>query len=78
MRVSLLTLALGLVAGCGVARVISRTSTGGVLVLEGFRDRAQDDAHRQMTASCRGPYTIVRESDEVAGQVTVPGALRLR
>jgi hypothetical protein len=66
----LLILATTLVAGCGAARVISRTGTGGVLVLEGFRDRARDDAHRQMTVHCRGQYTIVREGDAVAGQAT--------
>ena len=65
-----LTLTVTLVAGCGAARAISRTATGGVLVLEGFRDRARDDAHRQMTAHCRGQYTIVREGDAVAGQAT--------
>ena len=65
-----LTLAVTLVLGCGAARVISRTGTGGVLVLEGFRDRARDDAHRQMTAHCRGRYTIVREGGELAGQAT--------
>lgn len=70
MRLPLLIPGLLLVAGCGAARVIGRTETGGVLVLDGFRDRARDDAHRQMTAYCRGPYTIVREGDEVAGQVT--------
>lgn len=65
-----LTLAVTLVAGCGAARLISRTGTGGLLVLEGFRDRARDDAHRQMTAHCRGQYTIVREGDVVGGQAT--------
>lgn len=73
MRLPLLTLALGLaalIAGCGAARVISCTGTGGVLVLEGFRDLAKQDAHRQMTAHCRGPYTIIRETDEVAGRGT--------
>jgi hypothetical protein len=63
-----LTLAVTLVGGCGAARMISRTGTGGVLVLEGFRDRARDDAHRQMTAHCRGQYTIVHEGSEVVGQ----------
>jgi len=66
----LLTLAITLVAGCGAARVISRTGTGGVLVLEGFRDRARDDAHRRMTAHCRGPYTIVSEGDAVVAPAT--------
>jgi len=65
-----ITLAVTLVAGCGAARVISRTGTGGVLVLEGFRDRARDDAQRRMTAHCRGQYTIVREGDAVVGQAT--------
>ena len=65
-----LTLAVAFVAACGAARVISRTGTGGVLVLEGSRDRARDDAHRQMTAHCRGQYTIVREADPVVGQAT--------
>lgn len=66
----LLSLVATLVAGCGAVRVISRTETGGVLVLEGSRDRAREDAHRQMTEHCRGEYTIVREGDAVAGQAT--------
>ena len=72
MRRSQLALALGLALGsaCGAARVVGRTPDGGVLVLEGIRDVAQDDAHRKMTASCHGPYTIMRDGDEVAGQAT--------
>ena len=66
----LLTLAFIVVAGCGAARVISRTGNGGVLVLEGFRDRARDDAHRRMMAHCRGQYTIIREGDAVTRQAS--------
>jgi hypothetical protein len=68
MRQLVLTLAATVVAGCGAARVISRTGTGGVLVLEGFRDRARDDAHGQMIAHCHGRYTILREGDAVTAR----------
>jgi hypothetical protein len=66
----LLILAFIVVAGCGAARVISSTGNGGVLVLEGFRDRARDDAHRRMMAQCRGQYTIIRQGDAVTGQAS--------
>jgi len=72
MRPKLLSLAaaLGIAGGCGGARVISRTPTGGVLVLEGSHSWARDIAHRRMVDHCRGPYTIVRDGDDAIGAVT--------
>jgi hypothetical protein len=57
-----------LAAGCGHARLVSRTQYGGVYALEGDRNKAMEDAHGQMSAHCRGPYTIVSEGENVIGQ----------
>src|SRR5215208_4873248 len=61
--VSLVSLAVG----CGYARLVYRTQTGGTLALEGERDKAMEDAAQQMSAHCRGPYTIVSEGENVVG-----------
>jgi hypothetical protein len=55
------------VAACGHARLVSRTQYGGVFALEGDRNKAMEDAHGQMSAHCRGPYTIVSEGENVIG-----------
>jgi hypothetical protein len=56
-----------LVAGCGHARLVNRSQTGGVFALEGDRNKAMEDAAQQMAAHCRGPYTIVAEGENVIG-----------
>lgn len=56
-----------LAAGCGHARLVSRTQYGGVYALEGDRNKAMEDASSQMSAHCRGPYTIVAEGENVVG-----------
>lgn len=55
---------------CGSARVVRRTTAGGELALEGERQKAMEDAHRQMQAHCQGPYTIVEEGESVVGTDT--------
>jgi hypothetical protein len=70
-RAPVLSLALLLVfslSGCGSALLVTRTETGGVLKLDGFRSAASKQADELMTARCDGPYTVVAEGDEfVAG-----------
>ena len=66
-RVSSLALLLVLAAGCGHARLVSRTQYGGVYALEGDRNKAMEDAHGQMSAHCRGPYSIVSEGENIIG-----------
>lgn len=69
-----MALVLGLFASaCGHARVVRRNQTGGVLALEGARNKATEDAHRIMSEHCRGPYTIVEEGEHVVGTDTAGG-----
>ncbi len=57
---------LALLAGCGNAVVIERTEVGGVIVLEGDRDRARPIALREAAAHCGdGKFVVVHEGDEV-------------
>jgi hypothetical protein len=70
------TLALGLVvalaAGCGSARVISRTQAGGVIELQGDRGKAMEQANSEMNAHCGpGNFTITQEGEEAIGTDTV-------
>ena len=58
---------LALAAGCGHARLVNRNTTGGVFALEGDRNKAMEDAAQQMSAHCRGPYTITSEGENVVG-----------
>jgi hypothetical protein len=50
------------------AKVIMRTSSGGVVELEGDREKAMRLADQEMAAHC-GPsaYTIVQEGEEAIG-----------
>lgn len=66
-----LLLVASLAAGCGMARIVRRDSTGGVIALQGERGKAMEDAQRAMSEHCRGPYTIVSEGEEVVGTDTV-------
>jgi hypothetical protein len=66
-RVSALALLLVVAAGCGHARLVSRTQYGGVYALEGDRNKAMEDAHGQMSSHCQGPYSIVSEGENIIG-----------
>jgi hypothetical protein len=57
---------------CGSAKVIQRNQTGGVIELQGDRNKAMEDASNQMAAHCGGPgsYQITQEGEEVIGQDT--------
>ncbi|MDX2092852.1 MAG: hypothetical protein SFX73_33610 [Kofleriaceae bacterium] len=71
-KVSLgLVISLGVLAGCGSARVIQRNQAGGVVELQGDRGKAMEDAHRQMAGHC-GPnnYQITQEGEEAIGTDT--------
>lgn len=65
-------LGAALLAGCGSARLIQRTPTGGVYALQGDRNKAMEQAHQEMAAHCGGPtsYQITQEGEEVIGQDT--------
>jgi hypothetical protein len=64
-------LGAALLAGCGSARLLQRTQTGGVYALQGDRGKAMEQAHQEMSAHC-GPnnYQITQEGEEVIGQDT--------
>ena len=51
-----------LAAGCGTARYIQKTPTGGTLVLEGDPGNAKSQAERMMATHCAGDYKIVSDS----------------
>lgn len=59
-------------SACGMAKVIQRTQTGGVIELDGDRGKAMEDARHQMDAHCGpGNYQIVQEGEEAIGTDTV-------
>ena len=70
LRKTILGIALVAFAGCGTARLISRDQYGGVIALDGDRNKAMEDGNRLMTDNCRGPYTVVSEGEEVIGTDT--------
>ncbi|HWO25395.1 MAG TPA: hypothetical protein VNO30_41930 [Kofleriaceae bacterium] len=59
-------------AACGSAKVIQRTQSGGVIELQGDRNKAMEQASQEMAAHCGGPgsYQITQEGEEVIGQDT--------
>jgi hypothetical protein len=63
-------------SGCilGSARPVQRTQTGGVIALEGDRQKAMEEASQHMAAHCQGPYTIVEEGEHVVGSETRGGS----
>ena len=67
LRTLLIVSLASLAVGCGYARLVSRTQTGGTFALEGERNKAMEDAAQQMSAHCRGPYTVVSEGENVVG-----------
>ena len=52
-------------AGCGTARYVQKTSTGGTLVLEGDPTRAKSQAEHMMVAHCAGDYRIVSDAKTI-------------
>jgi hypothetical protein len=67
-------LSLGLVlmlSACGTARLVQQTQYGGVIALQGDRNKAMEDAGRMMSQHC-GPnnYQIVQQGEEVIGTDT--------
>ncbi len=59
-------------AACGSARVIQRTEGGGVIELQGDRNKAMEQATAEMSAHCGGPgsWRVTQEGEEVIGQDT--------
>jgi hypothetical protein len=59
-------------AACGSARVIQRTESGGVIELQGDRNKAMEQASAEMSAHCGGPgsWRVTQEGEEVIGQDT--------
>jgi hypothetical protein len=57
-------------AACGTARLVSRDQFGGVIALDGDRQKAMEEAQRMMADNCRGPYSIVSEGEKVVGSET--------
>jgi hypothetical protein len=65
----LCVLGAAVLAGCGNARLVTRTQYGGVFALEGDRVKAMEQAHQYMSQHCGpGNYTILREGDVTVGQ----------
>jgi hypothetical protein len=56
-----------LAAGCGSARYLKKTPTGGTLALEGDRKSANSEARSLMAGQCRNGYTVVSEGDLITG-----------
>lgn len=55
-------------AACGTARVVWRTQTGGVIELQGDRNKSMEQANNEMSAHCgANNYTIVAEGLEPVG-----------
>jgi hypothetical protein len=62
-------------AACGSSRVVRRTQYGGIIALEGNRNKALESAHREMAAHCRGRdnYRVILEGEEPIGTITEYG-----
>jgi hypothetical protein len=52
-------------AGCGTARYVQKTPTGGTLVLEGDPTRAKSQAEHLMVIHCAGGYRIVSDAKTI-------------
>jgi len=60
--------AVVILAGCGTARYIERTPTGGTLALDGDPDKANKEAKRLMVDHCKsGGYKVLYEGRAVIG-----------
>jgi hypothetical protein len=55
------------VTGCGTARYLKKTPTGGTLELEGDPDKANKDAKRLMAEHCRSGYDVVAQGERLIG-----------
>jgi len=51
--------------GCGGARVVHRSQEGGVIALEGDRNKAVERAHQLMDDHCGGPYKVLEEGENL-------------
>jgi hypothetical protein len=67
------SLALGLLvalAACGSARIIARTPGGGIIELQGDRQKAMEQAIQEMSAHCGpGGFTIKDAEEASASRV---------
>lgn len=64
----LVVIVLGLLAaGCGTARYLQKTPTGGTLELEGDPAKANAEAKRLMADHCRSGYKVVSEGERFTG-----------
>jgi len=59
-------------AACGSAKVITRTQAGGIIELQGDRNKAMEQANNAMAAHCGGPgsWDITQEGEEAIGTDT--------
>ena len=51
--------------GCGGARVVHVSQSGGVIALDGDRNKAVEQAHQIMADHCAGPYKVLEEGEQV-------------
>jgi hypothetical protein len=59
--------------GCGGARVVHVSQAGGVIALEGDRNKAVEQAHQIMADHCAGPYKVLEEGEQVGeAEVAAP------
>jgi hypothetical protein len=54
----------------GRARPVQRTQTGGIIALEGDRQKASEEASQLMAQHCQGQYQVVEEGEHVVGTDT--------
>jgi pyruvate/2-oxoglutarate dehydrogenase complex dihydrolipoamide acyltransferase (E2) component len=60
-----------ILTGCGMARLVERTQDGGIIALEGDRDKAWIEAEKEIYSHCGDKsYTIVKEGESVVGSNT--------
>ncbi len=67
LRKTILGLAALALGACGTARLVSRDPYGGVIALDGDRQKAMEQASQMMAQNCGGPYTVVSEGEQVIG-----------
>jgi hypothetical protein len=58
--------------GCGGARVVHVSQAGGVIALEGDRNKAVEQAHQIMADHCGGPYKVLEEGEQVGEAELAP------
>lgn len=73
-RTFIALLAVSLLVACGSARLVEKTQTGGVIALEGDRDKAWEQAEADIRDHCGDQgHHIVREGETVIGEKTEYG-----